>query len=61
MGKFILGLNQEKIVGLVVELNQLLANYQVYYQSLRGLHWNIKGKSFFELHLKFEEFYSIFL
>ncbi len=58
MGKFILGLNQEKIVGLVVELNQLLANYQVYYQSLRGLHWNIKGKSFFELHLKFEEFYT---
>jgi starvation-inducible DNA-binding protein len=58
MSKFILGLNQEKIVGLVIELNQLLANYQVYYQSLRGLHWNIKGKSFFELHLKFEEFYT---
>jgi len=58
MSKFIMGLNQEKIVGLIVELNQLLANYQVYYQSLRGLHWNIKGKSFFELHLKFEEFYT---
>jgi len=39
-------------------LNDLLANYQVYYQNLRGLHWNIKGKSFFELHLKFEEFYT---
>ena len=26
--------------------------------SLRGLHWNIKGKSFFELHVKFEEFYT---
>jgi len=25
---------------------------------LRGLHWNIKGKSFFELHIKFEELYT---
>jgi starvation-inducible DNA-binding protein len=25
---------------------------------LRVLHWNIKGKNFFELHLKFEEFYT---
>ncbi|WP_299432009.1 DNA starvation/stationary phase protection protein [uncultured Aquimarina sp.] len=39
-------------------LNQLLADYQVFYQNLRGLHWNIKGKEFFELHLKFEEFYD---
>lgn len=30
----------------------------MYYQNLRGLHWNIKGKSFFELHLKYEEFYT---
>jgi len=22
------------------------------------LHWNIKGKNFFELHMKFEEFYT---
>ncbi len=58
MSKLILGLNQNKVVSLVVELNQLLANFQVYYQSLRGLHWNIKGKSFFELHVKFEEFYT---
>ena len=25
---------------------------------MRGLHWNIKGKNFFELHLKFEELYT---
>nr|WP_317631717.1 DNA starvation/stationary phase protection protein [uncultured Flavobacterium sp.] len=43
---------------LVVELNTLLANFQVYYQNLRGIHWNIKGKRFFELHLKFEELYN---
>ena len=30
----------------------------MYYQNLRGLHWNIKGKSFFELHVKFEEYYT---
>ena len=26
--------------------------------NLRGYHWNIKGKKFFELHLKFEELYN---
>ncbi|WP_428742806.1 Dps family protein [Tenacibaculum sp.] len=54
----ILGLDKEKTVTLVNELNILLANFQVYYQNVRGLHWNIKGKSFFELHVKFEEFYT---
>ena len=39
-------------------LNSLLANFQIYYQNLRGLHWNIKGKNFFDLHTKFEEFYT---
>ena len=58
MNKLILGLNHDKVVSLVYELNHLLANFQVYYQSLRGLHWNIKGRSFFELHTKFEEFYT---
>ena len=35
-----------------------MADYQLFYQNVRGLHWNIKGKDFFELHLKFEEFYD---
>jgi starvation-inducible DNA-binding protein len=43
---------------LATELNVLLANFQIYYQSLRGLHWNIRGKRFFDLHLKFEELYN---
>ena len=30
----------------------------MYYQNLRGLHWNINGKHFFELHVKFEELYN---
>lgn len=30
--------------GKVVEaLQQLLADYQVFYTNLRGFHWNIKG------------------
>jgi starvation-inducible DNA-binding protein len=43
---------------LSTKLNDLLANYQIFYQNLRGLHWNIKGPKFFELHAKFEEFYN---
>jgi starvation-inducible DNA-binding protein len=54
----LLGLDKEKTVKIANELNILLANFQVYYQSLRGLHWNIKGKNFFELHVKFEELYN---
>jgi starvation-inducible DNA-binding protein len=58
MNNTILGLNKNKVTELNMNLNELLANFQVYYQNLRGLHWNIKGKSFFELHVKFEELYT---
>ena len=58
MNKTIIGLDKKETENLVIGLNELLANFQVYYQSLRGLHWNIKGKSFFELHVKFEELYT---
>ena len=54
----ILGLDQKKSEELSGKLNILLSNFQVYYQNLRGLHWNIKGKNFFELHVKFEELYT---
>jgi starvation-inducible DNA-binding protein len=40
------------------KLNQLLADYQIYYQNLRGLHWNVKGAMFFMLHEKYEEYYN---
>lgn len=53
-----IGIETVKAEKLVVKLNQLLADYQLFYQNVRGLHWNIKGKDFFELHLKFEEFYD---
>lgn len=53
-----LGLPEKETQILAAELNLLLANFQVYYQNLRGLHWNIRGKRFFDLHLKFEELYN---
>ncbi|WP_010663933.1 Dps family protein [Marinilabilia salmonicolor] len=40
------------------KLNELLASFQVFYQNLRGFHWNVKGKMFFTLHNKFEELYD---
>lgn len=39
-------------------LQQLLADYQVFYTNLRGFHWNVKGKNFFQLHARFEEMYN---
>lgn len=53
-----LGLPQKETQLIVFELNNLLANFQVHYQNLRGLHWNIRGRRFFDLHLKFEELYN---
>lgn len=40
------------------DLNILLSDIQVNYMNLRSFHWNIKGKDFFLLHEKFEEFYN---
>ena len=54
----LIGIEKVKATVLVNDLNDLLANYQVFHQNLRGFHWNIKGKEFFELHLKFEELYN---
>ncbi len=53
-----LGLDTQKTQVLIEDLNHLLANFQLYYQNLRGIHWNIRGKGFFDLHVKFEELYN---
>lgn len=50
-----IGLDKSQRDNLAKKLNELLANYMMFYQNTRGLHWNIKGDKFFELHLKFEE------
>lgn len=53
-----IGLEKKDSKKLGEKLNELLANYQVFYINSRGFHWNIKGDKFFELHAKFEELYS---
>lgn len=53
-----IGLDTNKTKELAEDLNILLANFQTYYQNLRGIHWNIKGRAFFDLHVKFEELYN---
>ena len=54
----ILGLPVKESEVIAAELNILLSNFQVYYQNLRGIHWNIRGNRFFDLHVKFEELYN---
>ncbi len=53
-----IGLNTSKAKEITSELNELLSNYSIFYQNVRGFHWKIKGSNFFELHLKFEELYN---
>ncbi|MCR9063897.1 MAG: DNA starvation/stationary phase protection protein [Cytophagales bacterium] len=53
-----IGLETKDADVLAQKLNTLLANYSVFYQNVRGYHWNIKGEKFFELHVKFEELYD---
>jgi starvation-inducible DNA-binding protein len=53
-----LNLDKTKTNATAKELNTLLADYHVYYQKLRNFHWNVVGKNFFDLHIKFEEMYE---
>ncbi|CAN5180019.1 Dps family protein [soil metagenome] len=53
-----IGLDTDKTKQLAKQLNELLANYQVFYMNARGYHYNIRWEKFFELHIKFEELYS---
>jgi starvation-inducible DNA-binding protein len=45
---------------VIAKLNELLADYQVFYTNLRGFHWNIRGDKFYELHALYEEYYNEF-
>lgn len=53
-----IGLNETSVSQLAEKLNELLANYQIFYMNVRGYHWNVKGRQFFQLHEKFEELYT---
>lgn len=39
------------------QLNNLLADFAVEYHKLQNYHWYIKGKDFFNVHAKLEEYY----
>ncbi len=54
----LIGLDRKKSKELDVKLDVLLASYSVFYQNVRGYHWNLKGENFFVLHTKFEELYT---
>lgn len=53
-----LGLDNAKVQPVTKALNQLLADYQVFYANLRGFHWNVRGKGFFTLHEAYEKLYN---
>ncbi len=53
-----IGLNSSNLEKVANSLNQLLADYQIYYQNLRAMHWLVKGPNFIQLHQTFEQLYT---
>ena len=53
-----IGLNPQHTQELIKGLNDLLSDLEIFYMNVRGFHWNIRGRAFFELHAKFEELYN---
>lgn len=53
-----ININENNANAVVNSLNQLLADFQVHYTNLRGIHWHIQGRGFFILHEKFESLYD---
>lgn len=43
---------------IIKDLNELLADLNVFYRKLQNYHWNITGKDFFVIHQKLEEYYD---
>ena len=39
-------------------LNTFLSDLNVFYRKLQNYHWNIKGRDFFTVHAKLEEYYD---
>ena len=40
------------------ELNEFLADLNVFYRKLQNYHWNIIGKNFFVLPAQLEDYYN---
>lgn len=43
---------------ILENLNMFLSDLNVFYRKLQNYHWNIKGKDFFIVHPKLEEYYT---
>lgn len=54
----ITGLDATQVAPVVKGLQQLLADFQIYYTNLRGYHWHVRGPQFFTLHSQFEKMYD---
>ena len=58
----ILLLNKKKegfgMESIILELNNFLADLNVFYRKLQNYHWNVKGSDFFVVHEKLEEYYN---
>jgi starvation-inducible DNA-binding protein len=53
-----IGINEEHLKSVAIELNSLLADEAVLYIQTRNYHWNIVGQNFNEMHLFFEKQFS---
>ena len=42
----------------IKNLNQLLCDLEIFAVKLQNYHWNVRGKDFFVLHSKLEEYYD---
>lgn len=54
----ITGIEPAHVAKVSEGLQQLLADFQVYYTNLRGYHWHVRGPQFFTLHAQFEKMYD---
>jgi len=43
---------------ILSKLNTFLCDLNVFYRKLQNYHWNIKGRDFFIIHSKLEEYYD---
>ncbi len=53
-----LGIDPEKLPGMLNILSKLLADEMVLYAKLRNYHWNVTGPHFHSLHEMFEDQYT---
>ncbi|KAA2245048.1 DNA starvation/stationary phase protection protein [Chitinophaga agrisoli] len=53
-----IGISEEHLQQVALELNKALADLVVLYTKTRNYHWNVEGSSFMELHKFYEEQYG---